>query len=122
MVNKVMEFFHQLPTDEQKKWNEYYKKECVQWLKEVASDDEISELKKLESGSDKDQLATKVFSYLTRLSGEKMAKVEIWKVRVCSGMQEVLSQRSVHGSAERPIVTKTSRPRQKLQRLRRMDD
>ncbi|VDL84789.1 unnamed protein product, partial [Nippostrongylus brasiliensis] len=80
MVNKVMEFFHQLPSDEQKKWNEYYKKECVQWLKEVASDDEISELKKLESSSDKDQLATKVFSYLTRLSGEKMAKVEIWKV------------------------------------------
>ncbi|KAJ1362198.1 DVA-1 polyprotein [Parelaphostrongylus tenuis] len=47
--DKTLGFYNQLPKDEKAKWDNFYRKLCVVWLKDVASEDEIRELKELES-------------------------------------------------------------------------
>ncbi|VDL74118.1 unnamed protein product [Nippostrongylus brasiliensis] len=79
MRDKVLEFFNQLPAEIRAEWDEYHMKECFEWVKTVASDDEMSELKKLESNKDIDKLVAKVYTYLPRLPDRRLARVELWK-------------------------------------------
>ncbi|KAL6743745.1 hypothetical protein Aduo_016752 [Ancylostoma duodenale] len=77
--DKVMVYYKQLPQEKQDKWNKVYKKECVEWIKEVASEAEIEELKQLKAKKDKKTLESKVLEYRARLPEQKRKMVEVWE-------------------------------------------
>ncbi|KHN85858.1 DVA-1 polyprotein [Toxocara canis] len=76
---KLIEFFEQLPTPTKETWNAKYKEECAQWVKTVASKEEIAELEELKDKKDFKTLHEKLAIYKTRLGSEERAKVELWK-------------------------------------------
>lgn len=34
--DKIMDFYNDLPADKKAKWDEYYRKHCVSWIRKVA--------------------------------------------------------------------------------------
>ncbi|EPB68819.1 hypothetical protein ANCCEY_12086 [Ancylostoma ceylanicum] len=77
--DKVMVFYKQLPQEKQDEWNKFYKKDCVAWIKEVASEAEIEELKQLKEKKDKKTLEAKVLEYKARLPEQKRKMLEVWE-------------------------------------------
>ncbi|VDM30651.1 unnamed protein product [Toxocara canis] len=88
---KLIEFFEQLPAPTKETWNAKYKEECAQWVKTVASKEEIAELEELKDKKDFKTLHEKLAIYKTRLGSEERAKVELWKVRNCVKKKVMLS-------------------------------
>uniref|UniRef100_A0A915CAI1 Polyprotein allergen nematode domain-containing protein n=3 Tax=Parascaris TaxID=6254 RepID=A0A915CAI1_PARUN len=85
---KIMEFFEQLPPETKETWNAKYKNQCAEWIKKVASEEEIAELEKLRENKDFDTLHAKLAEYKTRLSDEDRANVDLWK-DVCSKLWQL---------------------------------
>ncbi|KAK6757894.1 hypothetical protein RB195_015613 [Necator americanus] len=77
--DKVLEFYNQLPQEKRKEWDEFYKKDCVAWIKEVATEEEIKELKELKEKKDKETLLAKVRAYKDRLPEKKRKGVELYE-------------------------------------------
>ncbi|VDM81498.1 unnamed protein product [Strongylus vulgaris] len=75
-----MKFYKQLPQEKQDEWNKFYKKHCVAWIKEVATEEERNELKQLKEKKDKEAILAKVRSYRERLPEDRRKMVESFEV------------------------------------------
>uniref|UniRef100_A0A913HU74 Polyprotein allergen nematode domain-containing protein n=1 Tax=Strongyloides stercoralis TaxID=6248 RepID=A0A913HU74_STRER len=76
---KIMTYFNKL-TDEQKKpWNQYYKKMCIKWIKDVCSDEEQKEFKTFLESKNVEKMEEKLAEYANRLSDSKKGMVLAWK-------------------------------------------
>lgn len=76
---KVMEFWKDLPAEEQNKWTGKYKTKCTSWIGESKSTDVEQELIKLYK-TDADAAKEKYEQYLDELPEEHREKANVWKV------------------------------------------
>ncbi|CAJ0588631.1 unnamed protein product [Cylicocyclus nassatus] len=74
--DKTVEFYKQLPQEKRDEWDKFYKKECVAWIKEVATEEERNELKQLKEKKDKETIMKKIHTYRERLSEDKRKMIE----------------------------------------------
>ncbi|CAJ0950303.1 unnamed protein product, partial [Mesorhabditis belari] len=78
MKKKIMEMYSALPEEKRKELDAHYKQECANWVKKVATQEEMAELKSLhEAGNNKEVLA-KLTDYKTRLDAEERKMVDVW--------------------------------------------
>ncbi|VDD97153.1 unnamed protein product, partial [Enterobius vermicularis] len=103
IIEKILEYFHKLPSDKKKTWEEKYKNECVAWIRDVATEEEIAELKKLHSDNKINELLEKINLYKTRLNTNTRGRVELWADACLSAWDikhEVATVRSKRDSAD----------------------
>jgi hypothetical protein len=73
--DKVFEFFKALPEARQTEVKNEFKDGCVQWIKDVASDDEQNEIRSLYDSGNKEAVATKVQALFDSLPDDKKHSV-----------------------------------------------
>ncbi|KAK5971508.1 hypothetical protein GCK32_010845, partial [Trichostrongylus colubriformis] len=79
MRDKIMDYYRELDDEERAKWDKHYRKHCVAWIRDVATDEEIDELKEIENSGDRERLIDKVYSFKDRLTDEGRENVGHWK-------------------------------------------
>uniref|UniRef100_A0A0N5A9A4 DUF148 domain-containing protein n=1 Tax=Syphacia muris TaxID=451379 RepID=A0A0N5A9A4_9BILA len=79
IVDKILEYYSEVPTETKKKWDAIYKKDCTEWLHQVCSTEEYEELKKLYQEKKTEQLMPKLNEYKQRLDAKTRAVVELWQ-------------------------------------------
>ncbi|CAJ0560563.1 unnamed protein product, partial [Mesorhabditis spiculigera] len=76
----IMAWYRELPAEKREQLDEHYKNDCVEWIKKVATTEEIAELKVLhEEGNDK-EILTRVADYKGRLDENTRKLVDAWAV------------------------------------------
>ncbi|CAJ0558102.1 unnamed protein product, partial [Mesorhabditis spiculigera] len=74
----IMAWYRELPAEKREQLDEHYKNDCVEWIKKVATTEEIAELKVLhEEGNDK-EILTRVTDYKGRLDENTRKLVDAW--------------------------------------------
>ncbi|VDM26213.1 unnamed protein product, partial [Toxocara canis] len=72
---KVKEYFKKLPMEKQEMIKNEFKTKCVAWIKDVATDEQIEELKTLHHDGDLTTLHAKIDSYFAKLSSPRQDEV-----------------------------------------------
>ncbi|CEF63998.1 Hypothetical protein SRAE_1000225400 [Strongyloides ratti] len=76
---KIMSYFNMLSDEQKKPWNKYYKKMCINWLKDVCSEEEQKEFKGFLENKNMEKIEEKMSEYVTRLSDSRRGMVLAWK-------------------------------------------
>uniref|UniRef100_A0A7I4YXI6 WW domain-containing protein n=1 Tax=Haemonchus contortus TaxID=6289 RepID=A0A7I4YXI6_HAECO len=92
LKNRIMDFYRELDDDVRAEWDRYYRKHCVSWIKDVTTEEEIDELKEVETNGNREDLIEKIYSYKTRLTPEVQEKVGIWRDE-CQRLLRIPSRR-----------------------------
>ncbi|CAD6196076.1 unnamed protein product [Caenorhabditis auriculariae] len=78
-VDKVMEYYGELPKDQKEKWDKIYTKECMDWVKDAASEADYKELTDLYAAKKFEKAEEKLDEHTNRLeNGQKKQQVLNW--------------------------------------------
>ncbi|VDO38692.1 unnamed protein product [Onchocerca flexuosa] len=94
IMNRLLEFFSKLRPREKEKWNEIYKKQCIEWIKTVANDNEITELDFLRIKKDVKEYKAKMSRYKSRLPENERDQINLWQI--CDDIYHQQIGRSEH--------------------------
>uniref|UniRef100_A0A914V444 Polyprotein allergen nematode domain-containing protein n=1 Tax=Plectus sambesii TaxID=2011161 RepID=A0A914V444_9BILA len=105
---KVYEYFQALPEDRQTELKTSYKAKCVEWIKEVATEDEQNELKALLHANDKVAMKAKADALFEKLPEEKRAKLahfrgickRLWGVEVTGRLRRDSTAEPTHDHSD----------------------
>nr|CRZ25179.1 BMA-NPA-1, isoform b [Brugia malayi] len=95
IVTRILGFFSKLLSEEKDKWNEVYKKQCIEWIGTVANDSEIAELEALRSKKNVKEYEAKLSEYKSRLSESEQDQINLWQDG-CNKLNSLDIQQGTH--------------------------